>query len=106
MVKTLEDMQRQWREMKIVAIRAGLAALLTGLVLAAPGCASQEVPHGIKGSQMESSETTFLTDIKALPANQRSDYIHSHMEIFEMLKNDPDKSKLAELQSLLPPKGS
>lgn len=106
MVKILEDMQRQWREMKNAATRAGLPLLLIGLVLAAPGCASQEVPHGIKGSQMESSETTFLTDIKALPANQRWEYIHSHMEIFEMLKNDPDKSKLAELQSLLPPKGS
>jgi hypothetical protein len=91
--------------MKNAAARVGPSILLIGLVMAAPGCSSQEVPHGIKGTDTEITESAFVDGVKAAPANKRWEYVRQHMEVFEMLKNDPDKSKLQTLQSLLPPKG-
>ena len=50
------------------------------------------------------AESQFLSDIAALPAGERDDYVQAHLDVLDILKMDPDKSKLNELNSLMPPK--
>ena len=78
----------------------GRSVLLIGLALTTPGCAAQLVPHGIKGDDAQVTESAFVDGIKAVPAGERWEYVRKHMLVFEMLKNDPDKSKLQALVTL------
>jgi hypothetical protein len=87
-----------------------------GLLFTVTGCAQQAAKHADGGDVTDSvggsstgsvhvdpvAENAFIGDMKALPPDKRLDYVQGHPQIFEMIRDDPDKSKAVAIHSLLP----
>jgi len=78
----------------------GILASLIGLLAMASGCSHQQATYTAAPSQQ--AENKFLSDMENLPMEKRADYVQSHMDVLDMFKMDPDKSKMAKLNSLMP----
>lgn len=88
--------------------RAAILIPLIALLAGAPGCSSHRQAATDDGQDLSwasqgQAEDKFLADVANLPPDQRKDYVLNHRDDLNQLQTDPDKSKLAKLDSLLPP---
>jgi len=79
------------------------------LMAIAPGCSHEATTPASDSSAAYSllpqtqAEDQFIKDVGNLPADQRKSYILAHRDALSQLMSDPDKSKMAQLNNLLPP---
>jgi hypothetical protein len=88
--------------------KAAILIPLIALLCGAPGCSSQHQTaaagdQDLSWASQGQAEDKFLNDVASLPMDQRKDYVLNHRDELNQLQTDPDKSKLAKLDSLLPP---
>ena len=93
--------------MKNITSRITILAPLIGFLIMASGC-SHQIVHKHKKSYSALppavAESQFLQDLADLPADQRDDYVQAHLDVLDIFKTDPDKSKMDQVNSLMPPK--
>jgi len=96
--------------MKSITTRVKILASLTCLLAMTAGCTHQATTTNTSGSSaaysllpQTAAEDQFLKDVGNLPMDQREPYVQAHMDTVDQFKMDPDKSKIAQLESLLPP---
>ena len=94
--------------MKDAINKLGGLLLAMGLMATASGC-SHQIQSSNDGSAaysllpQQQAEDQFIKDVGNLPINQRKAYVENHSDTLDRLKMDPDKSKMDQLDSLMPP---
>lgn len=93
--------------MKNITSRITILVFLIGILIMTSGC-SHQIVHKHKKSYTALppavAESQFLQDLANLPADQRNDYVEAHLDVLDIFKMDPDKSKMDQINSLVPPK--
>ena len=95
--------------MKNITTKTKILLPLVSFLAIAPGCSSHKdmaktddgsAAYGLLPQQQ--AEDQFLKDLGSLPADQRQAYLDSHRDAVERFQADPDKSKMAQIQNLVP----